>query len=403
MSILAALPAGSAELQLVGASSEEANVLRPVVEKINANLRQSPAPNSLAMLVAANAHEFWAGVPLGIRAPLMYSISEHLLRAGTATTTDREVIRQVVRLGLEGAGEARLPMEMALLGQLTQTTLRVSGLELNSTRLESAESWLAAWNRLHMEFSRPPEQARELEADFHERGPRVFLNMMPPFHKASPGAAPQLYTSGMAPEGIKDPSVRAEYERMLAKNTKNARTLSDTVFRIRDYGQFGQQAERTLVSLYSRPPLAPQELATLLQKHVRSPEALAKLADRLNQKLPPAARFSLPDPQDAKERRMPRLVSHPPGVNPFWERHAPAGGAPKVLGKPNAIVSGTNPSWSLVAGPNELARVEIGTVAIGSGATESSSYTWLVLTAAAGVILVVLWRAQARGHPGRGK
>jgi hypothetical protein len=129
-----------------------------------------------------------------------------------------------------------------------------------SMRRLSAQQWLATWNDLEHEI----DDKWALEAPKNSVRPYI-----------PPGNIP--FVSGMSPDGIKDPQIRAEYEAHLEKN----RVISERNRRQQELrklkAKYAPVVEAYLVGLYSESPTNRQELNELvtnvadetLRKHIQ--------------------------------------------------------------------------------------------------------------------------------------
>jgi len=85
--------------------------------------------------------------------------------------------------------------------------------------------------------------------------------------------------SGIAPEGVKDPKVRAEYEAALQKNQDNIERHTKQT-RLRDWlKSFPKRAEEYTIQAYSKPPFDVEELKRYLDKYIADTKTKAKILD----------------------------------------------------------------------------------------------------------------------------
>jgi hypothetical protein len=114
-------------------------------------------------------------------------------------------------------------------------------------RSERVKYWLHAWQRL--------ESAINRNFDFNNR---PVLNVLPP-----PGYGP----AGIAPESIKDPKARADYERAIAANKEKIADYNKQ-WQLRQLDNyFTPPAKRFLVEAYSKPPYNLEELRVNLNAY----------------------------------------------------------------------------------------------------------------------------------------
>ncbi len=129
-------------------------------------------------------------------------------------------------------------------------------------RERKARLWLAAWRRV----------AGSINPTFNFDD-RPLLNVLPPLATGLP--------AGVSPESIKDPKLRAEYEAAIADNSAKAQRYSDQQYLKQNAARFFAEAERYLVSAYSRSPLDLPELNGLLTAYVGDPVVRKRVLDEV--------------------------------------------------------------------------------------------------------------------------
>ena len=87
--------------------------------------------------------------------------------------------------------------------------------------------------------------------------------------------------AGVSPDAIKDPKLRAEYEAAIADNSAKVRRNNDQQYLKQNSGRFYAEAERYLVSAYSRPPMGSSQLKTLLTEYVADPVVRKRILDEV--------------------------------------------------------------------------------------------------------------------------
>jgi hypothetical protein len=127
-------------------------------------------------------------------------------------------------------------------------------------RQQKAELWLAARRRV--------QTSVDPAFDFNET---FFLNVAPPAGSGLP--------AGIAPESVRDPKLRAEYERAIAENSAKTRRFNDQYWLKKNAPDFYQNVERYLVNAYSRPPRDYDELERLLARYVDDNGVRARILD----------------------------------------------------------------------------------------------------------------------------
>jgi len=115
-------------------------------------------------------------------------------------------------------------------------------------RAYKAKLWLHAWQRLEKEIDR--------KFNFDDPQNEIELNVAPPPVTGLP--------SGVAPESIKDPKLRAEYETAIAKNTEKIQK-ANTQNTLRNLDKrISKRAEEFIIAEYSIKPYNLKELRQLL-------------------------------------------------------------------------------------------------------------------------------------------
>jgi hypothetical protein len=129
-----------------------------------------------------------------------------------------------------------------------------------SLRQQKAELWLAARRRVAASV--------DPAFDFDDR---PFINVPTPTGSHVP--------AGSSPQSIKDPKLRAEYERAIAKNSAKAQRFNDQYWLKRNASDFYKNVERYLVNAYSRSPADFTQLERLLSQYVDDNRVRAQILD----------------------------------------------------------------------------------------------------------------------------
>ena len=124
-------------------------------------------------------------------------------------------------------------------------TKEVQGDSWMALRKHHAQLWLHAWQRLGSSID-----------------PSVDINEVLPLHPPLPPGVD--LPEGVAPEAIKDPALRKQYEDAIRDHNQRAERII-TQRRVRKlYDSFSKDAERYLIVAYSSPPSNIEELRQLL-------------------------------------------------------------------------------------------------------------------------------------------
>ncbi len=182
-----------------------------------------------------------------------------------------EVARKYALSALADVNDISVETEIELTGHvvtLTPTRYSSAGKDFEKNRKEDVEVRFHAWKRL--------KDAIDPNWDPNE----VLLS------PNGVGAVMGL-PSGIAPEGVKDPKLRAEYEAALEKNRKQIerhteqRRLSDLLQRIpRSAG-----GEQHIIYLYSCPPFNIEELKECLNRYIDDEKTKARILDAVTKNI----------------------------------------------------------------------------------------------------------------------
>jgi hypothetical protein len=104
--------------------------------------------------------------------------------------------------------------------------------------------------------------------DFNDAG---FMNVPTPAGSGMP--------AGISPESIKDPTLRAEYERAIAQNSAKRKRFNEQYWLKQNAVDFYKNVERYLVNAYSRPPADSAQLERLLSQYVDDNRVRARILE----------------------------------------------------------------------------------------------------------------------------
>lgn len=141
--------------------------------------------------------------------------------------------------------------------------------EWATARRKGTERWFHAWQRL--------EKAIDEDWDSNDVPEE---NVSPPKGIGIPGIP------GMPPEMIKDPVLRAEYEKAIAENREKIKIRNEQI-KLRSIRKtYFRVVEKYLVSTYSIPPYDNTELSTLLNTGVVNEKTKKQLLKTIEAKVP---------------------------------------------------------------------------------------------------------------------
>jgi hypothetical protein len=164
-----------------------------------------------------------------------------------------QVARKYVLAALEDATAIPLLVEIELarlVSKVDSRLERVSDVEFAKLRLNGSRVRLRAWKRL--EDSIDPNFDQKEEIPVH-----------PPF---LPGL--RFYNSGMSPDRIEDPVLRAKYIAVTAENDRRREKHTEQYHLRLHRDSFRKATESYIVDAYSSPPSNVDELNQLLDRYV---------------------------------------------------------------------------------------------------------------------------------------
>lgn len=186
------------------------------------------------------------------------------LSSGTFEDDRRyDVARKYALSVLDKSEEISIEMELKLTGHvvtLMYTPSSPKGEDFAQRRKKDVEIRLHAWKRLIDAIDPNWDPNEEL------RSPNAVATSM-----GFPGT--------IAPESIKDPKLRAEYEAALQKNRQNIERHSEQR-RLHDWlKRYPKSAERDIVLMYSEPPFNLEQLKQYLGKYIADTKTKARILD----------------------------------------------------------------------------------------------------------------------------
>jgi hypothetical protein len=127
-------------------------------------------------------------------------------------------------------------------------------------RAEKARLWLETWKQI----------AGSINSKFNFND-LPMLNVAPPAGTGLP--------AGVAPEAIKDPKLRAEYEQAIAANASKTRIYSDQLWLRQTAPSFYKEAENYLVNAYKKAPSDLPQLEQLVSVYVSDEQARRRILE----------------------------------------------------------------------------------------------------------------------------
>jgi len=188
----------------------------------------------------------------GLRAQLLVKCATRTLERINAAVTDSDLVFWDVLYD-----ETRLLVGLFRGDRLMNREDMVDENEHPKLRTAITELILRAWKR----------QQDHIDEDWDPNA-EPLKNIRPPASTGLP--------AGVAPEAVKDPELRAEYEAALERNRQRTREFNMQRFLRMAKKHLWGRVEEHLVQTYSRPPYNVEELKMYLQKYVADKEAQKK-------------------------------------------------------------------------------------------------------------------------------
>jgi hypothetical protein len=237
------------------------NEFRTDLKRIE-GLREAKDLDGLIKL-ADELEQKWNQLDATRYAKLLLAVCQATMSADYADDRQYLIGRKYVRLALKKADEIPVELEVELVLNLQGDVERLNAKagsegEWSQTRGEKASLLLHAWHRLDGEIDRN-----------FDLNTRPLLNV----------PAPEGLPSGVAPEAVKNPQLRAEYAEARAANARKGQTYTRQ-FQLRQLEElFSKQAEKYLVEMYSLSPFNLDELRQRLDASIKSPDTRQRIID----------------------------------------------------------------------------------------------------------------------------
>jgi len=192
------------------------------------------------------------------------------LSSGTFEDDRRhDLARKYALSVLEKSEEISVEMELKLTGHVMTsmyTPNSPKGEDLAQRRKKDVEIRLHAWKRLLRAID-PNWDPNEVVGSPNSVGALMGL------------------PSGISPESIKDPKLRAEYEAALQKNRQQIERRTKQ-YRLHDrLKSYPKRAERYIVKAYSKPPFNLEELKQYLGKYAVDKKTRARILDAVKKNM----------------------------------------------------------------------------------------------------------------------
>jgi hypothetical protein len=181
----------------------------------------------------------------------------------------RTLARKYALSVLEMPDAVPLTLELELTGHvmtLMCTPYAPKGEDFAQRRRKDVEIRLHAWKRL-IDAIDPTWNPKEV-----------------PWSPNAVGASMGL-PSGIAPESVKDPKLRAEYEAALQKNRQKIKIYTEQSRLHKWLKRFPKRAEAYIIQAYSKPPFNSEELKQYLDKNIADKKTKDKMLDAVKKNM----------------------------------------------------------------------------------------------------------------------
>lgn len=256
-------------LFVAGAGADEGSTMRQhSYDEELARIEQMAKSKDLAGLerMMDEIHRKWRRRDAESYAALILSAVSRLNVVGMDEPEDPALVHDHIMLALEKADEMSIQTHFKLVCHLQHHPRHGSVVSLGECRTQAAREWMCAWKRVHDELSpdwNPSDEPRS--------------NIAPPAATGLP--------SGVAPEAIEDPTLRAEYEAAIEKNNQKAEQYSKQYQLRKVEARLLKKAEDYLINAYSTPPYDITELGQYLTQYVSDEKVRARITDEVIQRM----------------------------------------------------------------------------------------------------------------------
>lgn len=231
--------------QVVPADDYQADIDRVIA------LRSRPLDELIALGNELEAK--WRKIDWNLYAGVMRRISGELSSRDPNDSQAREESEHFARIALSHSSMYSWEHEAGLVGLLGYERSTDDVGDFLRSRREKTERWLHALRRL--------ENETDPTFDINDRKNRPMMRVFPPFKTGLPPGTP--------PSAIKDPHLRAEYEKAIAENKRKSEKVDQQLPLLLHGPSFRKHAEQWLVGAYSQQPLRKMELKRYLDIYLR--------------------------------------------------------------------------------------------------------------------------------------
>jgi hypothetical protein len=214
------------------------------------------------LIVAADQLERkWRELDGNLYSHIMDHVCNAIANSRLSDTRVRSLTEEYARVTLSHTNKFSWNREWRLLLWLGYERLTPDDVVWVQERRENTELWLHAWQRLE----------REIDPSFDpdDRRNRGVMRVSPPVET---GLRP-----GSPPEAIKDPKLRADYEKAIAENEAKSVRRNQQLPLQWEQKPFVEHAEKALIEMYSQPPYSPRELKDYLNTYLTDANARRRI------------------------------------------------------------------------------------------------------------------------------
>lgn len=211
----------------------------------------------------------WSDKNKELYSRLMWAVCKPLSSGRFDDGRQHAVARRYALLALAEPNEVPIEVELELTGHVMTdmvTPRAPKGQDWARARKKDVEIRLHAWKRL----------IGAIEATW-DPNDLPLINVTPPPATGLP--------SGVAPEAIKDPKLRAEYEAAIQKNSEKAQRYREQYTLRKWLRRFPKRAEEYIVRAYCKPPFNVEELTQYLEQYIADGKTRSRILDAVTRNM----------------------------------------------------------------------------------------------------------------------
>ena len=219
----------------------------------------------------------WRGRNREYYASLMFEICRPLTSDQFRDIRKYDLARKYALSALDYPDSIPLRLEIDLIGYVITFTFGPGapvGEEYAQKRVTDATIRLHAWKRL-LDGIDPNWDSSKIDFEANVNPPVEMLDKM------------GFFASGMDPDIIQDSTLRAEYKELIRLNREKREKYTKQHYYHDWLRLYSEEAESSLIDLYSQPPFAIEELTKILNDQLPDQEAKARIIATVEKNMSP--------------------------------------------------------------------------------------------------------------------